>query len=573
MKISKENQKYLSIFLAISLFANYATVFLPKQSSNPLIDNILGSVRKSSFIEADAYGSTAPYGVDEYATTISPNPIIYDVLANEASLQYPVLHICTTPALPTLANGTAVIIPASPLHPLDRIKYTPNTSFVGIEDPIWYKICIPDYITPSNPDSAAGTAAFHVTVVPNQPPILTNFPLTIPANTPHAFTNIDFPQHFFDPEGDQMCELKITSLPAHGTLKYNTLPVAINDIITSATVNSLLYTPATGYNGSDTFNWNAADCSFNYATTDKQVNLTIGSAPVVTNNNPVANPDTVSLPQGGNNTVNVLTNDTDPDTGNILSVASFTQPTHGTVTDSGAGVLKYTSTDLPFIGTDTFTYTISDGAGGTATATVTVTITEIENIKIDVYKDRTNENTAVNQEVVIQADIKNPNTNSFITSSEATFEVDASKLEIIPNSAQIGVITGTKYTKIFEPISVQAAPSVTFSYLSATKLKANIGFLNQNETLSITFKVKPLTTGLGNITGIAAIPRLNKSSQDSVNLDLNPIPFIPVLVRTGGEILKFSGYIFTAIILIAGGAIAFTRSKKTKVTVQDLDKK
>ena len=62
------------------------------------------------------------------------------------------------------------------------------------------------------------------------------------------------------------------------------------------------------------------------------------------------------------NAINVLANDTDPDTGTTLTITAVTQPTNGTVVITGDGTgLTYTPA-ANFTGPDTFTYTITDGA-------------------------------------------------------------------------------------------------------------------------------------------------------------------------------------------------------------------
>ncbi|MEZ4239155.1 MAG: Ig-like domain-containing protein [Myxococcota bacterium] len=65
----------------------------------------------------------------------------------------------------------------------------------------------------------------------------------------------------------------------------------------------------------------------------------------------------------------LLANDTDPDTGDVLSLASFTQPTNGAVVQDG-DLLQFTPATF---GVATFDYTVTDGLY-TATATVTVNI-------------------------------------------------------------------------------------------------------------------------------------------------------------------------------------------------------
>ncbi len=144
------------------------------------------------------------------------------------------------------------------------------------------------------------------------------------------------------------------SNPSHGT----------------ATVNSngtFTYTPSANYNGSDSFTFKANDGSLdsNVAT------FNIAIAPV--NDNPVAVNDSVTIAKNTSGVIFILANDSDID-GDTLTVISFTQPAHGTISYSAKNKnFRYTP-NRGFTGSDTFTYTISDGHGGTATGTVFITV-------------------------------------------------------------------------------------------------------------------------------------------------------------------------------------------------------
>ena len=101
------------------------------------------------------------------------------------------------------------------------------------------------------------------------------------------------------------------------------------------------------------------------------------------NTTPTAAADTVTTAPGVPIRIAVLGNDTDPDAGDVLTVAGHTQAAHGVVTLNGDGTLTYVPVE-GFRGVDTFSYTISDGASAwhghglfgvhTATATVTITV-------------------------------------------------------------------------------------------------------------------------------------------------------------------------------------------------------
>jgi VCBS repeat-containing protein len=91
------------------------------------------------------------------------------------------------------------------------------------------------------------------------------------------------------------------------------------------------------------------------------------------NDPPVAVDDNATTPQDTPVTINILSNDSDPDN-DALAVVSATNGTHGSVVNNGSDV-TYTPDD-DFTDTDSFNYTITDGNGGTATATVSVDILE-----------------------------------------------------------------------------------------------------------------------------------------------------------------------------------------------------
>lgn len=94
------------------------------------------------------------------------------------------------------------------------------------------------------------------------------------------------------------------------------------------------------------------------------------------NQDPDADDDTGSGDEDTDITGNVLTNDSDPDAGDTLTVIDNTDPSNGTVIIDANGDYIYTPDD-DFFGDDSFTYTVSDGNGGTDTATVNLTVNPV----------------------------------------------------------------------------------------------------------------------------------------------------------------------------------------------------
>ena len=125
----------------------------------------------------------------------------------------------------------------------------------------------------------------------------------------------------------------------------------------------------------------AAACgpaSFKYVASDGTSSSAEDRLSILINCKPVANTDAVTvLEDSGTSTITVLSNDTDPDPGQVLIVTSVTAPAHGLAAIAMAGkAIAYTPA-ADYFGADSFGYTISDGRGGTSTATVAVTVASV----------------------------------------------------------------------------------------------------------------------------------------------------------------------------------------------------
>lgn len=166
-------------------------------------------------------------------------------------------------------------------------------------------------------------------------------------------TSVDIPvlANDSDPEGDPLTIGSAT---------------ATNGTVTVNPDNTLTYTPAPDFNGTDTITYTADDGNGN--ATPGTVTVTVN--PV--NDDPVAGPDSGTTGFETPVTIDVLANDSDVD-GDTLTVASATPGTNGSTTVNADGTVTYTP-DAGFSGSDTFDYTVEDGNGGSATSTVTVTV-------------------------------------------------------------------------------------------------------------------------------------------------------------------------------------------------------
>ena len=143
-----------------------------------------------------------------------------------------------------------------------------------------------------------------------------------------------------------------------------------NGTLTLNSDGSYTYTPVANFCGTDTFTYKANDGQLD------STSATVTLAVICFNDDPIANDDSDTTNEDTAITVDVLSNDTDVDVGDMLVVASVTQPTDGSVLINGDNTITYTP-NSNFNGSDSFTYDMSDGNGGSDTATVTITINPV----------------------------------------------------------------------------------------------------------------------------------------------------------------------------------------------------
>ena len=191
--------------------------------------------------------------------------------------------------------------------------------------------------------SVLGSLPANVTVT-NQPPVA----VADATNTlKNAAVTVNVLANDSDPNGYALSVQSVTP-PSNGS--------------TAIVGTNILYTPTTGFTGTDTFSYTCFDGHFDTASATVTVTVNQPSPPNLVN-------DTATTTQNTSVTIPVLANDTDPY--NLpLAIQSITQPTRGSAAIAGTNVV-YTPNNY-WYGLDTFTYTADDGYGPNATATVSV---------------------------------------------------------------------------------------------------------------------------------------------------------------------------------------------------------
>ena len=105
--------------------------------------------------------------------------------------------------------------------------------------------------------SAPGVMTVNVTPV-NDAPTSDGGSVTLKNTAVQTFSILDYPFDDLD-SGNTLAAIKITSLPTRGTLKLGGADVSVNNVIATAAIPTLTYTPTTGDIGADSFRYQVSD--------------------------------------------------------------------------------------------------------------------------------------------------------------------------------------------------------------------------------------------------------------------------------------------------------------------------
>ncbi len=218
-------------------------------------------------------------------------------------------------------------------------SYTPATGYQGADAFTWHA-------NDGTADSNVGTVS--ITIATNLPPM---------ADDQAGQTKIDLPLNVDLEAADAEFEaltFVIDSGPSHGSLG-------------DCTFGSCIYTPATGYQGLDSFTWYANDGA-------SDSNVATFSITIAPNTPPVATDDAYTVAEASQTELGLTSNDTDANFDTLtITGGQYPSAQSGTV-DCTDGLSCLYAPALGFTGIDTFAYTIDDGDGGSDSATVTVTV-------------------------------------------------------------------------------------------------------------------------------------------------------------------------------------------------------
>ena len=156
------------------------------------------------------------------------------------------------------------------------------------------------------------------------------------------------------------------------TLTVDSLTQPTNGSVLLNADQQITYTPDSNFSGGDSFTYTVADGKGGTDTATVTVSVFESGGGSGVNNDPIAVADSATTNENVAVTIDVLSNDSDPD-GESLAVDSVTPPTNGSVVINADQTVTYTPNNN-FDGSDSFSYTVADGQGGTDAATVSVSV-------------------------------------------------------------------------------------------------------------------------------------------------------------------------------------------------------
>lgn len=296
----------------------------------------------------------SPVAADDSKSTQEDTPLIFsagDLTANDSA----------GPAEESAQTLTVTSVSAGPnTHgtvALDSgmITYTPAPNYNGAAS-FTYTVC-DNGTTSGSLDSKCASAAVNITVAAvNDPPVAHDDSAATDEDSP---VNINVLANDTDIEGDALTVTAVTQ-GAHGSVVNN------NGI--------LAYTPATNYNGADSFTYTESDG--NGGTASATVNVTIN--PI--NDAPSATAQDVSTDEDTPTAITLSGSDVETSAAN-MSYAVTAGPLHGTLSGTAPN-LSYTPA-ANYNGSDSFKFTVTDTGDGASAAltsseaTVSITVNAV----------------------------------------------------------------------------------------------------------------------------------------------------------------------------------------------------
>ena len=295
-----------------------------------------------------AIGQSFTVGVDTFAVAEDSGSTTLNVLANDTIVSgggtLSVVSV-TQPA----SGGTVTLTGGT-------VRFEPTANFNGN--------AVFTYRVANTNGGSQQDGSVTVTVTPvNDPPTAVADTLTVEQNSTNNTLNLLANDTITPDTGETLTITAVGATSAGGTVTI------------AQGGGSVVYTPATGFVGTETFTYTIRDGALAATAT---ATVTVES----TDNPPTAVADAFTVAEDAAEAVfNVVTNDTrDADNQAFVISAVGTPSNGGTARVSADGTQFFYRPAANFAGTETVTYTIRDTGGGASTATVTFTVTPVNDV-------------------------------------------------------------------------------------------------------------------------------------------------------------------------------------------------
>jgi uncharacterized repeat protein (TIGR01451 family) len=309
-----------------------------------------------------------PVALDDQSATLKNKPVLIDVLVNDtdpdngklpaSELDPASLEITRQPT-----NGNVVIKEG-------KTEYTPKTDFVGT-DTYEYKIC--------DKEQTCDTAEVKVTIKEPEPPVAEDDTASTKTDLPVVIEVLNNDRNPIG--GIKPTDLKrIITPPSNGTVTIDN------------TTGKITYTPKTGFNGTDRFNYeicNSDGCD------PAEVRITVSPR-----NIPDAKDDTSQTRENTPVDIDLPANDTDPINSLKPDTTIITKPPlNGTVElEPNTGKATYTP-KIGFSGNDSFEYKICNAENECDTATARIVV------RPNLAPDAINDTATTKQDAPVNIDV------------------------------------------------------------------------------------------------------------------------------------------------------------------------
>jgi len=279
------------------------------------------------------------------------------------------------------------------------------------------------------------------------------------------------------------------------------------------------------------------DITFDYTVMDPGGETASASAKLIvtpSNDPPRAGNDSTTIDEDATPTINVLSNDSDPE-GEALTVTAVSTPAHGTATFTATSVTYTPNKD--YNGKDSFTYTVSDASGATSTATVSITLRPVNDAPV-IAKHALNSGDWTMLEDVPKAfhfvvsDAESPVNNLIIRiSSEDGTLIKTSQIQLSTNAAGYKTIYVVPNQDVYGKVNIDF--SVSDGLLTTTAVYP-ITITSVNDAPVVT----PMSLSVNEDESLTNTLSATDVDHDSVTfslVELNPPAHGSVVVQSNGS--------------------------------------